>query len=86
VAAIETYRHRNDIAPDHAASALGPAPDRRHPNHDFRDAERAVHQARAQLGLDHGPTPERPALIDRLSEPPPRDLGIERDHGLSIDR
>jgi conjugative relaxase-like TrwC/TraI family protein len=86
VAAIETYRHRNDIAPDHAASALGPAPDRRHPNHDFRDAERAVHQARAQLGLDHGPTPERPALIPRLSEPPPRDLGIEHDHGLSIDR
>ena len=31
VAAIETYRHRHDIPPDHQLSALGPAPAPTHP-------------------------------------------------------
>jgi hypothetical protein len=87
VAAIEIYRHRHDIAPDHHASALGPAPDRRHPDPHFRDAERAVRHARAQLGLEPDiRPPERPALIERLCEPPQRDLSIGRDTGLSIGR
>jgi conjugative relaxase-like TrwC/TraI family protein len=86
VAAIETYRHRHDIPPDHELSALGPAPDRTRPNPDFRDAERAVHQARTELGLgDDALRPERAAIPDRLSEPPPRDRALSRDHGLSID-
>ena len=86
VAAIETYRHRHHIPPDHHTSALGPAPDRMHPNPDFRDAEAAVRHARAELGLEHQTLhPERPAQADRLSEPPQREIGIGRDHGLSID-
>ena len=87
VACIETYRHRHDIPPDHDRSALGSAPHRMRPNPDFRDAERAVHQARAELGLENDPLrPERPTLTDRLSEPPMREPGIGRDDDLSIDR
>jgi hypothetical protein len=86
VAAIETYRHRHQIAPDYHRSALGPAPDRMHPNPDFRTAERAIHHARAELGLEHGtPHPERPALANRLSEPPQREIGVGRDDGLYIE-
>jgi len=86
VAAIETYRHRHHIAPDHQRSALGPAPHRMHPNPDFRAAEGAVRQARAELGLEHQTLhPERPALADRLSEPPQGEIGIGRDDGLYID-
>ena len=44
-------------------------------------------EVRAQLGLEPDtPGPQRQALIERLSEPPQHDLGIARDHGLSIDR
>jgi conjugative relaxase-like TrwC/TraI family protein len=87
IAAIETYRHRHHIAPDHHLSALGPAPHRMHPNPAFRDAEAAVRHARAELGLEHQTLhPERPALADRLSEPPQRESGIGRDDGLYIDR
>jgi hypothetical protein len=86
VAAIETYRHRHGIAPDHSASALGPAPDRTHANPDFHDAERAIHQARTQLGLEPDtPRPQRQTPIERLSEPPQRELSIGRDTGISID-
>jgi conjugative relaxase-like TrwC/TraI family protein len=86
VAAIETYRHRHHIPPDHERSALGPAPDRTRPDPDFRDAERAVHRARTELGLaDDTLRPERAAIPDRISEPPPRDRAVSRDHGLSID-
>jgi hypothetical protein len=86
VAAIETYRHRHHIPPDHELSALGPAPDRTRPDPDFRDAERAVHQARTALGLgDDALTPERAAIPDRISERPPLDRALSRDHGLSID-
>jgi conjugative relaxase-like TrwC/TraI family protein len=87
VAVIETYRHRHDIAPDHDRSALGPAPHRMRPNPDFRDAERAVHQVRAELGLEpERLRPERPTLTDRLSEPPRPGLGIGRGDDLFIDR
>ena len=86
VAAIETYRHRHDIPPDHELSALGPAPSRTRPDPEFRDAERAVHQARTELGLaDDTLRPERAAIPDRISEPPPRERALSRDHGLSID-
>ena len=86
VAAIETYRHRHHIPPDHQLSALGPAPSRTRPDPEFRDAERAVRQARTELGLgDDTLRPERAAIPDRLSEPPPRERGLSRDHGLSID-
>jgi hypothetical protein len=57
------------------------------PNPDFRATERAVHQARAQLGLKDDPLrPERPTLTDRLREPPERDRGLGRDHGVFFDR
>jgi hypothetical protein len=86
VVAIETYRHRHHIPPDYHRSTLGPAPHRMHPNPDFRDTERAVRQARAELGLEPQTLhPERPALADRLSEPPQREIGIGRDDGLYID-
>ena len=86
VVAIETYRHRHNIPPDHELSALGPAPERTRPKPDFRDAERAVQQARTELGLeDDTLRPERAAITDRISEPPPRERALSRDHGLSID-
>ena len=48
--------------------------------------ERAVCQARTELGLgDDALRPERAAIPDRISEPPPRDRAVSRDHGLSID-
>jgi hypothetical protein len=57
------------------------------PNPDFRDAERAVHQVRAELGLEpERLRPERPTLTDRLSEPPRPGLGIGRGDDLFIDR
>ena len=41
---------------------------------------------RTELGLgDDTLRPERAAIPDRLSEPPPRERGLSRDHGLSID-
>jgi hypothetical protein len=86
VAAIETYRRRHDIPPDHELSALGPAPSRTRPDPEFRDAERAVRQARTELGLGEDTLrPDRAAIPDRLSEPPPRERGLSRDHDLSID-
>jgi hypothetical protein len=86
VAAIETYRHRHEIPSDHERSALGPAPSRTRPNAEFRDAERAVLQARTELGLaGDALRPERVAIPDRISEPPLRDRAPSRDHGLSID-
>jgi hypothetical protein len=86
VRAIETYRHRNGIGPDHHASALGPEPPRTRPNSDFRDTATAVRQARAELGLDTDPRrPETPPLSERLSEPPERDRGMGRDEGLFLE-
>ena len=53
VAAIETSATTTTSPPDHHTSALGAAPDRMHPNPAFRDAESAVRQARAEVGLEH---------------------------------
>ena len=84
VRAIETYRHRHDIDPDHHTSALGPEPLR--PNPAFRDTATTVRQARAELGLDTDPRrPELPSLAERLSEPPERDRGIGHDAGLFLE-
>ena len=87
VVAIERYRHRHDISPEHDLSALGP--DRRHDRDldaslDFSRAETAVREVRSELGLDlESAQHDRALLPERISEPPERDLG--RDHGLSID-
>jgi conjugative relaxase-like TrwC/TraI family protein len=87
VAAIERYRHRHDISPEHDVSALGPdrSGDRNHDTSlDFSRAETAIRDARSELGLDvESPQHDRALLPGRISEPPERDLG--RGHGLSID-
>jgi len=86
VRAIETYRHRNGIDPEHHTSALGPQPPRTRPNPAFRDTATAVRQARAELGLDTDPQrPDTPPLVERLSEPQPYDRGRGRDDGLFFD-
>jgi hypothetical protein len=79
VHAIETYRHRNGIDPDHHTTALGPQPPRSRPNPDFRDTATTVRQARAELGLEpqRGETPELAALPDRIAEPA-LDRGVDR--------
>jgi AAA domain len=86
VHAIETYRHRHGIDPDHHTSALGPQPPRTRPDPAFRDTATAVRQARAELGLDTDPhRSESPSPVERLSETPECDRGIERDHGLFLE-
>ena len=80
VAAIETYRHRHHIAPDHHRSALGPPPRGVHANLDVATVERAVAQARSELHLDTH-EPDRRSLADRLVDPPK----LEHDRGIGIE-
>jgi len=77
--AIETYRHRHEIAPNYNKTALGHEPTRGQDRQRWRETVTTIRQVRAELGLEpeRCETPEIAALPDRVAEPR-RDHGVER--------